>query len=502
MFRSNMFHSNRLALYMKYLKNGNTLYLKYIFCVFAESSKKHKLTAAKVIAEYLDTLSVDELWRAEKQMRDASSIEWSIDWRKYKLKNIILPQMAANEAWAVTAFASFCSNGYMREDAVKALVQYENSLPIIALRLGDWVSEVRESSEAAFLARTALAAPEELISAFVILEKSKGSLRASFEKINTAIAERLAHDSALISFALSRRDVRTRKFCIFLLCRNAYENKELLLAHIKREKDPFLRKAIFSALLHSGTEIESLFPLMLADKYPANRVFAIANMPHSDEIYKMLFDTNASVRAFARAAIEENAQGQDFLAIYKSAITERTKCAIAGIGDIGSPQDAAEIEHFLEHPHAPICRAAAIALMRLDAEKYAPAVAEKLISENESVFAICTKLLRKYKILDFTRINEIFGQIKNGQAKLRCLSLLFLAPKWRRLIYILTYRHGESEEIRAACEHALALWFEHFNRSYTAATHEEKAEICRLIAREDGEIRARIEFFLGNSTKK
>ena len=493
-----MFYSKQLDSYIKYLKRGNTAYLKCIFCVFSENSKKHRLLAAKTFAEYLSSRSADELWRAEKQMRDASSIEWSVDWRRYTLEKLLLPQMTAEQARAVTVFASFCANGYIREDAVKALVFHENSLPVIALRLGDWVSEVRESAETAFCARLPLASQDEIVSAFVLLEKSKGRRRSSSEKIGSAIEERLLCDKKLLRFALASRDVRARKFCIFLLCKNAGENRDILLSHIRREKDPFLRKTIFCSLLAVGMEKETLFPLMLEDKHPSNRLFAMATMPYGKEMQKLLFDENAAVRAFARSAASESEGGTDFLAIYKNALLTRTKCAILGIGDVGTKDDTAEIEPFLESPNAPICRAAAISLMRIDAEKYAPSITEKLLSKNESVFSTCAKLLKKYGFIDFKRINEIFLATENTQAKLRFLSLLFRATKWQKLIYILTYLHEEDAYVRNACEAALALWFEHFNRSYVAVTTEERETISGLIAGEETELRAKTEFFMGS----
>lgn len=57
-------------------------------------------------------------------------MEWSINWRKLCIQKAFTSAMCAGERWAVLIFASFNSNGFIREQAVRMMAEYAGTLYI------------------------------------------------------------------------------------------------------------------------------------------------------------------------------------------------------------------------------------------------------------------------------------------------------------------------------------------------------------------------------------
>lgn len=136
--RQKNFYAKQLPEYMQYVTSGKSGYLPYIFCIFSERDAKAQRNAAKFLSEQLETFTFDDSIKIDLQMREKTSIEWSVAWRDIKPEDFLLPKMTASEKRAVLIFASFHPNGYFREKAVKRLADYSLSLPYILLRVNDW----------------------------------------------------------------------------------------------------------------------------------------------------------------------------------------------------------------------------------------------------------------------------------------------------------------------------------------------------------------------------
>ena len=86
---------------VKALREGDQSRIPWILCVFAEHHDQPKLTAAKVLREMLDNMSFDEIVRVDEQIRQTTSMEWSINWRELNINNFFTHQMDARDRRAI-----------------------------------------------------------------------------------------------------------------------------------------------------------------------------------------------------------------------------------------------------------------------------------------------------------------------------------------------------------------------------------------------------------------
>lgn len=308
------FYSSNLNAYIAQASEGALHNLPLIFCVFAENSDNHKVAAANFLCEFLNKLSFDDIYRIDKQMRQTTSMEWSINWKELNVESFVTKHMSEDEKRAVFVFASFHPNGYIREQAVYALGKYKDALPFILLRCNDWVCQVRQAAFNVFTQILAYSSEEEIVYALPLMEKLRRSTRCGYDTILPAVVNLFRINGQLIKRGLNSTDIRARKFCISIINHLDKIDNDYLMDYIFHEKDPFLRKTVFQILLKTNadsTEILELSKCFLKDKYPPNRILALQYLidNHSNSLFDiaklMLMDKNAQVRAFSRNIISQ-----------------------------------------------------------------------------------------------------------------------------------------------------------------------------------------------------
>ena len=239
-YYSQQFEDNLAA-----IKNEDYNYIPVLFCVFAEHTNSYKYQAAFELNKILNKLTITEIVKIDKQMRQRTSMEWSIDWNKQKINNFMTKQMSDELRRAVLAFASCNPNGHIREQAVKALANYKDTLPFILLRCNDWVSQVQEAAETAFQHKLENASEQEILFALPFMEKLYKSSRCNYSKILLTMVATFIKNESLIKKALRSPDARVRRNCIFILEHASLPYEEYFIKHLKYEKDPYIRRMIY-----------------------------------------------------------------------------------------------------------------------------------------------------------------------------------------------------------------------------------------------------------------
>lgn len=481
------FYSSHLDSYIEHLKKGDLGYLPWIFCVFAEDSDKHKLKAAQALNEFLNELSFDELCQTDIRMRETTSVEWSINWRALNIKKFITNQMSENEKRTVFIFASFNPNGYIREEAINALVTHNESLLFILLRCNDWVDQVRQSALLLLSKRFINASDEEIVNALPLMEKLRRSERCEFSSILSIIVSAFGSNKSLIEKGLNSREIRARRFCISVLGNLPKIDDKCLLTHIKHEQDPFLRKMVFQLLLKTKADLDELSRQFLKDKYPPNRILAL----HFLYDYKpdialdisenMLMDRNTQVRTLARSIISKSERVIDVRQLYINNLPTDPVVSLLGLGEVGIHEDCNLIENYLANDCISIIRAAMTALMRLDSAKFIPRITEMLSSQHAGIIKTTTLLLRKNKGYDFERIFQLQEASSNENVKVKCATLLFSSSKWKSLIYALMLLGSDYEKLEILCHTQISRWICSYNRSYAVPSENEKQRLNELL---------------------
>lgn len=479
LFKRLGFFSKELENNIKRAKDGDRFVLKDIFCVFAENSPKHKKRASEALCDALNNFSINE---TSIQMRQSTSMEWFIAWAEYEIEDFFTSDMTDEERLAVTAFASFHSNGYLREKAVRELAKYNNSLTFIMLRLKDWVPNVRRTALNSLCLRLENASDEEILKTFPYILKLRRSTRCDYSVVISALSKKLIDNKALLLRGITDKNTQTRKFCVFFIA-DTKSNYDVLFRIADKEKDPFLRNRIFTLLSEADEDLTTLSDKFLKDKFPLNRVTAIRwlneNHPEAavQKAKKLLLDKNSLIRDIARDIVGDF----DFRKYYIDNLEKNTMGAVYGLGDVGTSEDCALIEPYLSSDKPKLIRSAMSSLMKLDAGKYTDVITEMLLSERTGVVKTAKQLLEKNGDFSYERVLRIYEMSERENTKMKCALLLFNAPKWQRLYYMLYVSDSNFESVRKMSIIKIKNWIDTYNRSFKLPTEAEKERIIKLL---------------------
>jgi hypothetical protein len=474
---------------IKRLADGYFSKAPWVFCVLAEKHAPSKLSAAKALCEALEKSEFDDIIRIDRLMRLLRQMERSIDWRKLKIEKLFTSAMNADERRAVIVFASFNPDGFIREQAVRLMAEQAGTLPYIILRLNDWVPQVRQSAADAFNKRLNNLSSGELLAALPFAEKLKRKYAQSFF---SKLASREYRED--LKQGLDSHNLRTRRICVQALLDADNPDFELAFQHLKRETDPFIRKMIYEKLLLMKQDMTEYLYVFLRDRYFANRILALQYLNGTKKngvmqyAEPMLLDRYSIARGLAREIVQEHIADFDFSKFYSEHIESRTVPAICGLGETGSKSGAKAIEPYLNDTRVNVARASIIALMRLDHERFEARIIDMLGDSRESVAKTARQMLVKYGVSDYNRIHEIFHSAPFEHSKIKCATILFSAPKWQSLIYMLEAASSEMKAIRDMAVHSIGLWLFKFNVSFVAATNQEQETIKQLTSAYGGSL--------------
>ena len=491
-----MFWNNKQGWFGKQLEKniltlgeGDSSRIPWIFCVLSEQHAASKQIAAQALSQALDYMCFDEIIRVDEQMRQTTSMEWSIDWRKQNIKDFFTPQMSHAERRAVIIFASFNPNGFIRERAVRLMKDYDNTLPYILLRQNDWVVQVRQAASKSFGEKMQKLSEGELLIALPYAEKLKWSSRGSHGEYTKLFFEKLTstdHQADLMT-GLQSNNVRTRRICINAMFESESPNANLALKHLEQEADPFLRSLLFRKLCLQQTQMDEAARVLLRDKFPVNRILALQHLYNAevedieDITTASLLDRNASVRGLARNIVQEHGGDFDFHSFYTIALESNPAAAIAGLGETGQKVDAQLVEMYIGDNRIAIVRATLIALMRLNAERYKDSVLEMLNDNRIGIVKTAQQLIFKYNIQDYGLVQKTFCDTPYEYTKIKCAVILFSASKWNSLIYMLEALSCNVESVQSLTFQAMRKWLFSFNRSYVKVGIQQRERINGLI---------------------
>ena len=489
MFRRNKqvgWFGKQLEENIKALRDGDRSRISWILCVFSENHDQSKLMAAKVLRETLDSLSFDDIVRVDEQIRQTTSMEWSINWRDLNINNFFTTQMDEQDKRALTIFASFNPNGFIRERAVKLMQNYDGTLPYIILRQNDWVLQVRQAASVAFTYRLQRLSDGEILAALPFAEKLKWSSRGSRSEYTNRFFEVLTapeHLADLMS-GLESNNLRTRRICVNALFGVTPPKIDLAFERMTHDPEPFLRATVFRRLSGLGQDIGDSIEVFLRDKYPMNRMLAFQYLLDTDanNVYdiaiRLLLDKSAAIRETAQHFIQKKTPEFDFRGFYFDNLDQCTAAAILGISEKGQSYDAVILSKYLGDDRISIVKSTMVSLMKLDGENYSNTTTEMLNDARAGVVKTARNLIMKASSPDYDKVKGIFMTTAYKHTKLKCLDILFSASKWLSIIYMLEAVSYDDEQIVEKSLTAINRWLFGFNRSF-ALPHEQQSEVIK-----------------------
>ena len=474
------------------LQSGDCGAIPRVFWVFAENNAAAKTKAAEILDAVFEKMTFDDLVRIDEQMRQTTSIEWFIDWRKLSLNSFFTLKMSEAARRAVIVFASFNPNGYIREQAVRSMKNHEGTLPYAILRQNDWVSQVRSAANETVDYRLLHLAAGELVAALPFADKLSRCKRMSNTDtyINRIYATLTSTDyDKELSDAFNMGSIRTRRICTSALFSPENPRYDLAVIRMEAEADPFLRSYIFRQLMAADQNLNITAEWFLTDKYPLNRLLAFEYICGDDQIkalqlaQDLLLDKNLAVRKNVRSYMNNNVPGFNYRAYYESYLGDCAVPAILGLGETGTAEDTNKIHDYLKSTQVSVVRAAMTAVMRLDSAKYVKMITDFLSDKRPGVVKTARNLIIKTAAPDYNRVMEIFRATTYSYTKQKCFSILLTARKWQRLEFILEVLEIGGDEMAEPVIAALGRWIKGYNCSFAVPTPAQIARITESVQR-------------------
>ncbi|MDL2318630.1 hypothetical protein LJC74_06100 [Eubacteriales bacterium OttesenSCG-928-A19] len=486
------YYSARLDEHIRLLQDGKHRAIPWIFCIFTGNDDTAKLKASKTLYAALVDFSFDDIVKIDRQMRDTTSMEWSINWRLYDIDSFFTPDMDEEERKAVVVFSSFNPNGYIREKAIRMLAELDCTLPFILLRKNDWVEQVRNAASEASQLRLQRLSSGELVMALPFAERLARDKESPYWKDVKPILDLLgseAHFSDMID-GLRNPSIRTRRFCIHALFDSATPNLSFALDYLSKEPEPSLRAMLFRSLIECGAQAEKAAMSLLRDKFPQNRIMAFQYLCERDNkqiqaiAIGCLLDKNAAMREKARRVIHDRNPEFDFVAFYRSNLSDGYPPAILGLGETGAMDDISWIQTYFADPRVNTVNAVMTAMMRLNAAECAPLITAMLEDSRVGVVKQASLLIVKYQMIDKHTVRDIFERSSWESTKLMCVSILVIASnKWERIVFLLEVlsSNAELDDLRADAQSRIEQWIKQFNRSQIQPSDQQRRHMAALI---------------------
>ncbi len=423
-------------------------------------------------------LGLDEWARRPCWSRTRSPLDDVPDWA---------PVLTARTSVAGLVAASMCRDGRIREAAVQALghVQAPLAGAALAVRIADWVPEVRSAARAAVPARTGAADAAAIVPVMLALNPRYRGREAA-----ASYLARVAGGPAATLLALAAVSDRA---CV-LWALEALKQRRLLTAEVlvdraMHDRDPVVALWCARSLADPSGQLPAEGGLrLLASARARVRAFAAGHL--SDDqltrqlLQESLLDRSASVRSVARWRWQR--QYADPGPVYRSALAgadppSQIAAALSGLDedrDASLPEVAVP---FLEHQSPRVRRAAAQAVgHHADARAVIEYLVPLLGDSSGKVAAAALRLLHGYPL----PASVLTSLSAAGTPRLRriALSIQQHSGTWSRVHADLAAINGHDRDLADAGRADLLAWLRHgAATSYGQPDAGQATEIAALL---------------------
>lgn len=439
-------------------------------------------SAAGSIERILRSFEPLDLARLDRDVRDIG--EWRFPAKFDRLVRQCVPELTR-----VTGVLSMHPNGRVREGAVRLLsdVLDGSELPFLLIRLNDWVPQVREAASNAVSARIRDDYAPHLVDCLPLVERLAGQRRDDHGLLLEAVRALFASERnrpALLR-GIESRDPHTRRGCFRLLVQSLPPGKTSELREILRSPDPVIRFRSLRELLARLPD-EGLRPALASvenDPFvPVRRAALIAYAERLsalslDRLNAALLDCRPSLRDVARFYLRQRAQ-PDFAALYAAHLDadhpREVATAIAGLGEVGSKQDAIRLIPFLRHADAKVRRAAVRAVAHLDIEQNVELLLQAVSDPSTSVCHAARDVLLSYSyLLKPGALWAAFQHAAPPHAKKAIILLIDQLRWWDGAALLIRITGGEDPACAALAAERLMLWRSDAGRLSVRPTHDQ-----------------------------
>lgn len=403
-----------------------------------------------------------------------------------------------NRQAILLGLASFHASGYVRKAAVKHLAsqQFNVALPFLLLRVNDWVDEVHTAAlEACFAHLTpdnAQTLVENLPRILTLAQAHRHDLTPFVQAVETLLLH--SESRHFLLHGMFASDPSTQRACARLALTISDEDLATVFKNAFASNDPLVCRMVARALRArpAGDALQTEFMPRLAhdplaanrreylylidEKYPERAAWVLRNA---------LTDAHPSVRETARFYLHRR-ENIDFARFYRAALAgpevPKLAAALAGLGETGTREDAAQVAEYLANASADVRQAAVGAVGKLNGAAYLPQLMDALNDERSRVSrAARTALTAHLSELDDAQLWQRFVNASIYYGIVNCLRLMLEMTKWRGGVLLVkahaqAIRRNKTAHIERT-QAALTQWLARFNQSAAFPTREQLAQM-------------------------
>lgn len=424
-------------------------------------------------------LRLDELARRPHWSWTKSPLDDVADWA---------PVLTAGTSLAALVAASMCRDGHVREAAVKALgrAQTPVAAAALAIRVADWVPQVRSAAWAAVSARTGADDAAVIVPIVLALKP-----RARGREAAASYLAKIAGGPAATVQALAAADDRACE----LWALEALKQRNLLTAEVLVDRaihdpDPTVALWCAQSLADPSGELPAASGLrLLASTWARVRAFAAGHL--SDDqltrqaLQEALLDRSASVRSVARWRWRR--QYGDPGPVYRSALAgagrpSQIAAALLGLDEERDDALPAVAVPFLTHHSPRVRRAAAQAIGHHgDAQAIIEYLVPLLGDSSGKVAATALRHLHGYALP--ASVLASLNAAGTPRSRRIALSIQQHSGTWTRVHADLAAINDHDRDLADAARTDLLAWLQHgAATSYGQPDADQAGEIARLLA--------------------
>jgi HEAT repeat protein len=457
--------------------------------------------SANAIHRLLQQLKPADFVQFDEFVRQGYS-EWRVrrePWYTMKAEDIGHLASFGETSISILGIASFHTNGYVREAAVRELgkMQTGAELPFLFVRVNDWVPQVRSVARDLLLKRIRPEYIHHLIAwlplALRLAKMSRDDHSIIVETVRALLSSPGAREALHEEF--ESKDLFVRRFC-FELAMNSNETDCLsVLQTAFGQSDPEVRKVavrklrcitpnnaskrmLLQAIGNSSAPVRREALLIFAEEYPdeASQQFQFA-----------LLDTNVVVREAAQYYFQKKSN-LDLRVFYSGALQNSSLphlcAAIAGLGETGLPKDSRLLERFIADQSSRVRATALHAIAKLNFDAY---FEEFVLALNDASSKVTGEALRalckKPNLVGGQRLWEIYDRCSHPHGKRGALFLLARINKWDSIAFLVQSLAHQDDPFVDLSQKYISRWFSRYNRSFATPTAEQISRLRNVLSK-------------------
>lgn len=418
----------------------------------------------------------------------ARSPYWS--WRQSPLDNVAdwEPVLVAGTSLAGLVAASMCRDGHVREAAVKALGRARAPLAgaALAVRVADWVFEVRSAAWAAVSERAGADDAAAIVPVVLALKA-----RARGREAAVSYLAKIAGGAAVTVQALAAGGDRACElWALEALKQRSLLTADVLVDRAMRDPDPVVALWCARSLADPSGQLPAAGGLrLLASTRARVRAFAAAHLSDDElthqTLQRSLLDRSASVRFVARWRWRR--QYGDPAPVYRSALAGADSpghiaAALLGLDEERDDALPAVAVPFLTHHSPRVRRAAAQAIgHRADAQAIIEYLVPLLGDSSGKVAVAALRHLHGYALP--ARVLASLNAAGTPRSRRMVLSIQQHSGTWSRVHADLAAINGHDRDLAGAARADLLAWLQHgAAASYGQPDAGQSAGIARFLA--------------------